>query len=160
MLTDNEIVEIRNHVWKRYRSEDVAQTVIEEIIRQRNNPTACTDSVKNVEDWKIIGLYLAKHRIRAEHFFSKLRPHINSEFILTSTADPHSIEMIDEMIDAKAAITILMNNSSGAKLVRYVIEGHDPNNLRKTRKSQGFTREWMRQIKESMRELLTTKGLL
>lgn len=160
MLTDAEIVEIRDYIWQRYHSEDIAQTVIEEIIKQLNNPTACTDKVENVEGWKSVGSYLARHRVRAERFVAKDRPHKHSEIILTSMADTHSIEMIDEMIDAKKAIKTLMNNSYGAKLVRYVIEGHNPNDLRKTRKSQGFTRERMRQIKEAMRELLTTKGLL
>jgi len=158
MLTDTEIVQVRNYV-ARWYSEDVAQTVIEEIIKQHIKPTICQQNVKDVKAWKTIAMFLARIRHKQDWHITMNWPHKDSEFILTSLRDHNIIDM-DAQIDARRALQVLMANSYGVKLVKYVMEGHDPTNLRKTRRTQGVTKERMRQYKEAMRRLLKVKGLL
>jgi len=158
MLTDAEIVQVRDYV-ARWYNEDIAQTVIEEVLKQHSKPTQCTRSVKTVRGWKTVAMFLAKIRSKQEYYITMNRPHRDSEVILTSMTDRNNIDM-DAQIDARKAVSVLIADSYGVKLVKYVMEGHDPTNPRKTRKTQGVTKERMRQYKEEMRELLVTKGLL
>lgn len=158
MLTDTEIVQVRNYI-ARWYSEDIAQTVTEEILKQRAKPTHCTRSVKTVKGWKTVAMFLASIRNKQEYYITRNRPHKDSEVILTSMTDRDNID-IHAQLDARRAIDVLMADPYGVKLVKYVMEGHDPTNPRKTRKTQGVTKERMRQYKEAMRELLIKKGLL
>jgi len=158
MLNDAEIVQVRDYVAGWY-GEDIAQTTIEEIIKQHSKPTTCTRNVKTVKGWKTIAMFLARIRNKQEYYITRNRPHKDSEVILTSMTDRNNID-IDAQIDARKAIGVLMADPYGVKLVKYVMEGHDPTKPYYFRKNQGVTKERMRQYKETMRELLTMKGLL